>query len=1003
MKKKASVFSVSLFVCLLALICLFCSAAAAEVEVNADNFPDKAFREYVQYHFDKDEPGKSGYGILSDDEILSATGIYIYDNKDLKSLEGIQYLTALQYLTCCHTGLEELDVSANTGLIEINCADNKLTALTVGDKQALTALKCYSNKLTALDVSSAPKLAEAAKNPCNVSNINGSTVHSFNKLAEDGKTVLAELSVDELVTITAGGFTSPARIVEISGANFPDDGFRGYLTENVDHNGDGWIGRGEEEDTRNIHLEEVQISSLQGIELLPKLEGLYCQAVPLKSLDVSKNEKLTYLQLWNVPIETLKLRNALLQTLDCNACRSLTALDVSGCPELTKLSCTETGLTSLDLKENKKLTYVSCDSGAVGKLTLPETEGLATLSCSGNLLTSLDLSSCTGLTRLYCASNRLTELDLSGNTALTELYCQSNQLSELDVSKNEALRNLSCGWNKLTSLKPAGKAALTALECEHNLLTALDVSGETALKTLTCGANRLTELKLTGTASLEELDCFNNQLAALDVSACKALKELNCSSNRLTVLKTAGNKALQVLNCSENQLQKLDVSSSKLLTSLSCGKNLLSSLDAAACTALAELDCSENMLKTLKITGLKKLGTLICHTNTTQKLDVRGCTLIQTVLKKGTGERDGRKVSYTYKDNTVFLDAKVEITADSGVIPAVIKLYTVTVTAADGGSAAVRGDILEFETGDTVYLSLTVNPGYEFKKWKVTAGDVTVADNNTFEMGEADVEIKALFQQKTNTYTLTVDYRKEDGSEAAKSYVAAYAEGGNYDVRSPAVEGYTPDRTEVSGVMGTEDVTELVIYTKKNDEPPASYDDETGHYEIADGEATWSPADRKASKVSIPAKIRVNDLDYPVTAVANNACKGMKKLTSVTIGSNVATIGKNAFSGCASLKTVKLGSKLTAIGEAAFRNCTKITQIVLPSKVNRIGKNAFNGCRKLKTITIKTAKLTKAGIGKNCFKGISAKATFKCPKKKLKDYKAWLLKTGGAPKTASFK
>ncbi len=66
-----------------------------------------------------------------------------------------------------------------------------------------------------------------------------------------------------------------------------------------------------------------------------------------------------------------------------------------------------------------------------------------------------------------------------------------------------------------------------------------------------------------------------------------------------------------------------------------------------------------------------------------------------------------------------------------------------------------------------------------------------------------------------------------------------------------------------------------------------------------------------------------------------------------------------------------------------------------------IGKNAFNGCKALKTIEVKTTKLTDKNVGAAAFKGIYKKATFKCPKKKLKEYKKLFIKRG-APKSCRF-
>ena len=50
--------------------------------------------------------------------------------------------------------------------------------------------------------------------------------------------------------------------------------------------------------------------------------------------------------------------------------------------------------------------------------------------------------------------------------------------------------------------------------------------------------------------------------------------------------------------------------------------------------------------------------------------------------------------------------------------------------------------------------------------------------------------------------------------------------------------------------------------------------------------------------------VKVKYVTYKVTAVSDKAFKGNKKLTTVTIGSNVTKIGKEAFSGCKNLKKI---------------------------------------------------------------------------------------------------
>lgn len=128
---------------------------------------------------------------------------------------------------------------------------------------------------------------------------------------------------------------------------------------------------------------------------------------------------------------------------------------------------------------------------------------------------------------------------------------------------------------------------------------------------------------------------------------------------------------------------------------------------------------------------------------------------------------------------------------------------------------------------------------------------------------------------------------------------------------------------------------------------------------------------KDATKVTVPSEATINGVTYKVVAIEKNAFAKNKKLKSVTIGANVEEIG-----------------------ESAFVKCTNLKKVTIPSNVKKIGKGAFSGCKKLKQITIKTNSLTKQSIGAKAFKGISAKATIKVPKKVKKSYKKILEKKG---------
>ena len=200
-------------------------------------------------------------------------------------------------------------------------------------------------------------------------------------------------------------------------------------------------------------------------------------------------------------------------------------------------------------------------------------------------------------------------------------------------------------------------------------------------------------------------------------------------------------------------------------------------------------------------------------------------------------------------------------------------------------------------------------------------------------------------------------------------------------------------------------------------------DDGTATYKVTASDLTKgtvayvAPTNKDITTVSIPETVTIDGITYKVTSIADNAFANNKKLTKVTIDSNVKTIGKKAFYKCTKLKTVKTGNNVTSIGSNAFYGCSKLTsvtigsnvttisdkafykctslgKITIPSKVKKIGKQTFYGCKKLKSITIKTTKLTSKNVGSKAFKGIYSKATIKVPKSKLTSYKK-ILKAKG--------
>ena len=116
------------------------------VAIDATNFPDGAFRQYVADNFDKDKDGA-----LNQTERNDVKEIRI-NNSGCTSLQGLKYFSKLTDLLCGDNNLTELDVSENPELKRLICYNNSLTSLNLNKNTKLESLNCSNNKLTVLDL-----------------------------------------------------------------------------------------------------------------------------------------------------------------------------------------------------------------------------------------------------------------------------------------------------------------------------------------------------------------------------------------------------------------------------------------------------------------------------------------------------------------------------------------------------------------------------------------------------------------------------------------------------------------------------------------------------------------------------------------------------------------------------------------------------------------------------------------------------------------------------------
>lgn len=255
---------------------------STEIPINEENFPDENFRNYLlgtAYGED---------GVFTEGEINRILSVDVA-NKEISSLKGIEFLTALTNLDCSNNQLTSLDVSGCTALEELICSRNQLTALDISNNPALTMLSCVSNQLTGLDVSNNPALA-----------LLQCSDNQLTSLDVSNNPMLIRLYCcnNQLTSLDISNCTALA----------------------------------------NLECYDNQLTSL-GVSNNPALEYLQCYDNQLTSLDISDNSTLKWLVCYNNQLESIDASGCpALIAIQCND-NQLTSIDISDCPALTVLWC----------------------------------------------------------------------------------------------------------------------------------------------------------------------------------------------------------------------------------------------------------------------------------------------------------------------------------------------------------------------------------------------------------------------------------------------------------------------------------------------------------------------------------------------------------------------------------------------------------------------------------------------------------------------------------------
>lgn len=303
-----------------------CVNESGDLHICENNFPDENFRNCIDQ-----QCGRDGYFTETEKNALEVLDI---GNKQISSMQGVEFFNQLCNLLCYNNYLTDLTLSNNAALSYLNCSNNRLTALDLRKNTVLTELNCSSNQLTEINVSNNTALTKLI---C-------------------GNNLLTELDLSNNTILTyLNCFSNQLTELDLSNNTL--------LTE--------------------LHCPTNQLTELD-LSSNTALTSVTCSSNQLTKLDLSNHIALTSLTCSENQLTELNLSNCIaLNQLVCYW-NQLTELDVSTNTALTYLSCYWNQLTELNLRNHTALYNLACGANQLTELDLSDCASLRLMSLGGD-------------------------------------------------------------------------------------------------------------------------------------------------------------------------------------------------------------------------------------------------------------------------------------------------------------------------------------------------------------------------------------------------------------------------------------------------------------------------------------------------------------------------------------------------------------------------------------------------------------------------------------------
>lgn len=519
--------------------------------------------------------------------------------KNSLSTIDVSNMTNLRYLDCSRNALNRLDLSANIDIDTLLCSLNALTELPLSKSGHIKWADIASNKFSALPVGlESVQYLNCADN-------------NFSSLDISKLTDLLGLDIHSNSLDKAALESIFRQLPDINGIEIPetDAAWMGVLNYN-DNPGTASVSSAIPETKGWNCSYKPDILGDANAALLVPSEKIWTRISfgidtpdPVYYVDWGDGKKVEYRTenpqytsnslMGYVSGDVIKIYAPSATALAVSNA-GYEAIDVSGMPELLRLSCVGNAFTSLDLSKNAKIDELICRENPLTQIVFPENCALASLDCSSTLLRSLDLARTPSLTWLAAVSCRLESIDLTQVPLLQYLHLGNNNLESVDLASLTALENAYLFNNKLTTLDVSANKLLTVLSVDYNRLQNLDLTGLTALKEVYVNSNELSSLKVAA-PQLSVLFMGKNRLSAIDLSGCPALTVVTLNDNLFKIVDFTAQEVLVQIHANNNEIEEVKLPASlPLLRLLNFEANNLSAINLECAPGLTELILSRN-------------------------------------------------------------------------------------------------------------------------------------------------------------------------------------------------------------------------------------------------------------------------------------------------------------------------------------------------------------------------------------------------------------------------